>query len=398
MTDELRAAFRAEKIRYAVRDILVVAAEAKKAGKDLLYLNIGDPLKFDHRTPAHMVEAVASAMRAGQNGYAPSEGTPEARAAVGRWAERKGLRAVRDIYVGNGASECIELALTALVNRGEEVLVPNPGYPLYDAILAKLEAAPVYYPLDPESGWQPDSGGIERLVTPRTRAIVLINPNNPTGSLASRETLLALLDVARRHGLPVLSDEIYDEIVFDGLPHVATASLANDVPILTFGGLSKCYLACGWRIGWGVMTGPAAVVSPWVDAVARMCRARLCASTPMQAAVAAAIDGPKDHLKDLIAKLTRRRDLTVERLNAIDGVRCVPPRGAFYAFPSVDTGETREPDEKLVARLIRETGVVVVHGSGFGPGLGKAHFRIVFAPTEDVLSRAYDRIAGFLRR
>ncbi len=395
MTSPIRTAQRTAGIRYAVRDILKVAAEAEKAGKELLPLNIGDPLRYDFAPPPHMVEAVQKALKDGRHGYAPSPGTPEALAAVRRWAEKKGLAGIRDIYVGNGASECIELALTALVDRGEEVLLPNPGYPLYDAVLTKLEAKPVYYPLDEANGFQPDVVAMEKLVTKKTRAIVVINPNNPTGSLAGVAALKGILEVARRHGLPVLSDEIYDAIVFDGLKQTATASLAEDVPVLTFGGLSKVYLACGWRIGWAVMTGPQAVVQPWVDAIAQLARARLCASFPMQSAVAAALDGPQDHLPGMIAKLQRRRDLTVEGLKSIPGVSCVKPQGAFYAFPKIDT---TEPDEPLIAKMVRETGVVVVHGSGFGQAMEHAHFRIVFAPPDEVLKKAYQRIGEWLSK
>ena len=391
----VKAADRVLEVRYAVRDILIVAEEARRAGRELLYLNIGDPLQFDHATPPHMIEAVERAMRAGRNGYAPSAGTPEALEAIRRWAARKAIDPVQSLLVGNGASEAIELAFAALVDRGDEVLVPNPGYPLYDAVLAKLEARPLHYTLDEAAGWQPDPDDIEARVGPRTRAIVVINPNNPTGSLTDRDRLERIADVARRHGLVLFSDEIYDELVFDGARHVALAALAPDVPAISFGGLSKVFLAPGWRIGWGVISGPGEAVEVWAAAVHQLARARLCASYPMQAAIPAALDGPRDHVTELLAKLTRRRDLTVERLNAIPGVSCVAPRGAFYAFPRVASGE---PDVQLVADCIRETGVVVVHGSGFGPALPEPHFRIVFAPPEQVLLPAYAALARFFEK
>ena len=402
-------------VKYAVRDILLVAEQAKQAGRDLLYLNIGDPNKFDFATPGHVVEAICKALRENRNWYAPSEGIPEALEAIHRQAERQGISAIQDVFVGSGASECIDLALSALVDEGDNVMTPSPGYPLYTAVLGKLGSPENPYFLDEANGWQPDLADIAAKINSRTRAIVLINPNNPTGSVCERKTLEGLLELAARHDLVVFADEIYDKLVLGGAPggftprggsgredattdgrqqHISIASLRPDVPVLTFNGLSKAYLGPGLRIGWAIMSGPAARLGELREAIHRFLRARLCANSPIQFAIRPALEGDQGHLVDVRRKLGARRDLTVRSLNAVPGVSCVSPAAAFYAFPSLQVGE---PDETFIPRLIRETGVVVVPGSGFGQRPGTAHFRVVFLPPEDVLTRAYQAIADFVR-
>src|SRR5579863_2747672 len=239
---DVLAATRLEHVRYAIRDIAVAAEQLARQGKEILPLNIGDPLQFDFRTPPHLIEAVVRAMRDGKDGYAPSQGIPEALEAIRAEAGRKGIASLESVFVTQGVSEAVDLCLTALVNPGENVLTPRPEYPLYSAVLAKLEAEPNAYALDEESGWEPDLEDLAARVNPRTRAIVVINPNNPTGAVYSRATLQAIADLARRHGLVVFADEIYDKLILDGEPHVSLAALAPDVPVVTFGGLSKAYL------------------------------------------------------------------------------------------------------------------------------------------------------------
>jgi alanine-synthesizing transaminase len=381
-------------VRYAVRDILLVAEQAKQAGKELLYLNIGDPNKFDFATPPHIVEAITKALRDNRNWYAPSEGISEALQAIRRQAERQGIGSVQDVFVGSGASECIELALSALVDEGDNVMTPSPGYPLYTAVLGKLGCPENPYFLDEANGWQPDIEDIASKINDRTRAIVLINPNNPTGSVCERRTLERLLELAARHNVVVFADEIYDKLVLDGRHHISIASLSSEVPVLTFNGLSKAYLGPGLRIGWAIMSGPGRRLGDLREAIHKFLRARLCANSPIQFAIAPALDGDQGHLTEVRAKMGRRRDLTVRMLNAIPGVSCVSPAAAFYAFPSLNVGE---PDETFIPRLIRETGVVVVPGSGFGQRPGTSHFRAVYLPPEDVLDRAYRAIGDFIR-
>jgi alanine-synthesizing transaminase len=392
--EPIRTASRIEGVTYAVRDVVLTARQAAAAGKDLIFLNIGDPCQFDVRTPEPVVEAITRALKDNRTSYSPSEGIPEALAAIRQDAEeRKGITGIRDIIVGHGASEPIELLLSTLAEPGESVLIPRPGYPLYEAILAKLGVRALHYDLDEERGWQPDPDAIEELVDESCRALVLINPNNPTGSIADRATLEAVLEVAARHRLMVLSDEIYDRMILDGEENfVSTASIREDVPVATFGGLSKVWLGPGLRVGWSIVSGPEKVVRPLIDGMGRLARARLCASHPVQHAIAPALLGTNEHIARVNATLRERRDLTVERIRQIPGWSIVPPEGSFYAFPRFDLGVD---DLEFVRGLILETGVVLVHGSGFGQKPGTQHARIVFLPQPELLEKAYERIAAY---
>ena len=390
---EVVAALRLEQVRYAIRDIAVVAEQLAREGKKILPLNIGDPLKFDFHTPPHVVEAVVKAMHDGHNGYAPSLGIDEAIEAARAEAERKGISNIQSVVITQGVSEAVDLCLTALVNPGENVLTPSPEYPLYSAILAKLDAELNAYSLDEANDWQPDLQDLGQRITPQTRGIVVINPNNPTGAVYSRRTLEAIIDLARQHNLVVFADEIYDKLVLDGDPHISLASLAPDVPVVTFNGLSKAYLVPGWRLGWAVVSGPAGIVRSYVEGIHKLLRARLSANCPEQYAVRPALEGSQDHLAGVIAKLRSRRDLTVGFCNSTPRLSCVAPRGAFYAFPRL---HIEESDEVFVRQLLMEKQVLVVHGSGFGEAPETRHFRIVFLPDETTLNRAYQGLAAFL--
>jgi len=385
---------RTEHIAYAIRDIVLVADKRKTSGGDLFYLNIGDPVLFDFHTPRHLIDATYKAMLDDYTGYSASEGVPEAIEAVRQEAVGSGIEPY-EILITTGASEAIDFALSALVNKGENVLVPSPGYPLYNALLSRLigEARP--YLLDEDNAWQPDISHIEKQIDENTRAIVIINPNNPTGAVYSEDTLRQVIELARRYNLVILSDEIYDKLILNGQHHISTASLDKELPIITFNGLSKCYLAPGFRIGWSIVSGAQELVEDYTEAMKKLVRARLCASHPKQFAISPALNGNQIHIKETTEKLIRRRDLTVERLNAIPGISCQRPDGAFYAFPRI---EEDVDDKEFVKSLIRETGVVVVHGSGFGPLPETPHFRVVFLPPEDILNEAYDRLEGYMRR
>jgi len=390
---EITAASRLANVRYAIRDLACVADEVTKQGHKVLPLNIGDPLSFDFQTPPHIIEAVHKAMRDGKNGYAPSEGVHEALDAIRGEAARKGITTVRDVFVTTGVSETVDVCLSALVNPGEDFLTPSPDYPLYSAVLCKLGNRLNAYDLNEEDGWQPELADIERKITPHTRGIVIINPNNPTGSLCTQQMLEQIAELARRHNLIVFSDEIYDKLILDGTQHTAFASVAPDVPCVTFGGMSKNYLVPGWRIGWGIVSGDAAAVKNYTEGVHRLLRARLCANHPEQYAIKAALEGPQDHLVEVQRKLRSRRDLTQKWCEATPRVSCVAPRGAFYAYPRIDIPES---DEVFVKELIRQKHVMVVHGSGFGQKPGTQHFRIVFLPDEQTLTKAYAGIAHFI--
>ena len=393
-TREIGAARRLDNIRYAIRDLACVADELTRQGHKVVPLNIGDPLNFDFQTPPHIVEAVYKAMRDGKNGYAPSPGIPVALEAIRGEAARKGITTVRDVFVTSGVSETVDACISALVNPGENILTPRPDYPLYSAILCKLGIDLNTYDLNEEDGWQPELADLERKLTPHTRGIVLINPNNPTGSLCTRQMLEQVAEVARRHNLIVFSDEIYDKLILDGTPHIAFAAVAPDVPCVTFGGMSKNYLVPGWRIGWGIVSGDAAAVKSYTEGVQRLLRARLCANHPEQYAIKAALEGPQDHLVEVQRKLRSRRDLTQKWCESTPRVSCVLPRGAFYAYPRI---EIPEGDEIFVKELIRQKHVMVVHGSGFGQKPGTQHFRIVFLPDEKTLGKAYAAIGAFIQ-
>lgn len=394
MTVPIRTARRIDNVTYAVRDVVLWARQAAAAGKKMIYLNIGDPCQFDFRTPEHVVEAIVKGMRDNCTSYTPSEGIPEALEAIRREAVvRKRIADPRYILVGHGASEPIELVLTALLEPGEGVLVPSPGYPLYTAVLPKLEARAIEYHLDEERGWQPDVAQIARLIDPSTRAIVLINPNNPTGSVAGPETLQAILELAARHNLLVLSDEIYDRMILDpGVKHVSTASLRPDVPVATFAGLSKVWLGPGLRIGWCILSGPPEALQPLIEGIGRLARARICANHPVQCAIKAALEGPEDHIHETNRKLRVRRDLVARHIAELPGWSLTLPQAAFYAFPRF---EWDIEDLELVKQLVLEKGVVLVHGSGFGQKPGTRHVRIVFLPQEELLEDAFRRIAEF---
>jgi alanine-synthesizing transaminase len=393
-TREIIPAHRLDNLRYAIRDLATVADEVIRQGHEVLHLNVGDPNAFDFVTPAHIVEAAYRAMRDNKNGYAPSLGIPEAIEAIRGEAARKGLTTVQDVFITNGAGEAVDVCLTALLNPGENVLTPSPDYPLYSAVLCKTGAEPNTYFLNEEDGWQPELDDIKRKINSRTRGIVLINPNNPTGALCTRQTLEPIAEVARQRNLVIIADEIYDKLILDGGEQISLAAIAPDVPVVTLGGLSKNYLAPGWRIGWGIVSGESAAVKPYVEGVHKLLRARLSANHPEQYAIKVALEGPQDHLAETIKKLSSRRDLTVASCNSIPHMSCVPPRGAFYAFPKIDIPDG---DDVFVKELLLEKHILVVHGSGFGQKPGTKHFRIVFLPSEAMLKTAYAKIREFVQ-
>jgi alanine-synthesizing transaminase len=380
---------------YAIRNIVAEAKRVEAAGVRVRYLNIGDPVAFGFKTPPHMLEAVERAIRDGHNGYVPSVGILPAREAVARECSRRGMPLPADrVVLTSGTSEGIELALTALAEQGDEVLVPVPTYPLYTAVLAKIGARPVFYRTDPSRGWLPDLDHVRSLISPSTRALVAIDPNNPTGAVYPPDVRRALVDIAEEHGIPLLADEVYADLAFDG-PVNAIAAHNPDAPVITFSSLSKAYLAPGWRAGW-MAVGRTDRLNDVLAAVKKLADGRLCATGPMEYAITAALDGPRDHQDAFRAALRERSDLTVSRLNAIDGISVVPPAAAFYAMPKVDlpAGVT---DEDYVLELLRATGVLCVYGSGFGTAPSDGFFRIVFLADPGELGEIYDDIGAFTR-
>jgi alanine-synthesizing transaminase len=380
-------------VTYAIRDIIVLADKVKKTGKKMYYLNIGDPNVYDFETPNEIIESVHKAMLENKNGYASSIGEQFALDAIFRDSEKKGIRNIQAGFITSGASEAIEICLSALVNKGENFLMPTPGYPLYTAVQGKYEMEPNPYFLDENNGWQPDIDDIKSKINPKTKAIVLINPNNPTGAICKEETLKEIISLAIEHNLVIFADEIYDKLIFDNKKLISIASLNDQVPVITFSGLSKNFLAPGFRIGWGVVSGNNEVLADYIEAINKLLRARVSANHPLQYAIPVALDGKQDHLKDVISRLERRRKITMDLLATIDGINLVQPEGAFYAFPSIDV----EDDTHFCSKLLQETGVVLVPGTGFGQKPGSHHFRIVILPPENVLEDAFKIIANFYK-
>jgi len=380
---------------YAIRNIVVEAKKVEAAGRRVRYLNIGDPIPFGFSTPPHMIEAVEKALRDGHNGYAPSVGIPAAREAVAAECERRGMPMTPDrVVITSGTSEGIELALTAMAQAGDDVLVPTPTYPLYTAVLAKIGARAVYYRTDPNRGWQPDLEHIRSLLSPATRALVVIDPNNPTGATYSAETRKALVDIADAHSIPLLADEVYADLAFDG-PVQALASHNLDAPVITFSSLSKAYLAPGWRSGWMAL-GRTERLDDVYAGIRKLADGRLCSTGPMEHALVAALTGDRSHQAAFREALRERAVLSHQRLNAIEGMSSVMPSAAFYAMPKVElpSGVT---DEDYVLALLRATGVLCVYGSGFGTAPADGFFRVVCLASPAELSEIYDLMAGFTR-
>ena len=380
---------------YAIRNIVVEAKRVEASGRKVRYLNIGDPIPFGFQTPPHMIEAVTRALRDGHNGYAPSVGIAPAREAVANECTQRGMPISPDrVVITSGTSEGIELALTAMAQSGDEVLVPTPTYPLYTAVLAKIGARAVFYRTDPQNGWQPDLDHIRSLLTPATRALVVIDPNNPTGATYPAETRKALLEIADTHSIPLLADEVYADLAFDG-PVPAFAAQNLSAPVITFSSLSKAYLAPGWRSGWMAVGGDGRLDEVFA-AIKKLADGRLCSTGPMEHAIVAALNGDRSHQVAFRDALRERAILSHARLNAIEGITSVMPSAAFYAMPrvSLPPGVT---DADYVLALLRATGVLCVYGSGFGTDPADGFFRVVFLASPTELSQIYDLIAEFTR-
>ncbi|HKW02373.1 MAG TPA: aminotransferase class I/II-fold pyridoxal phosphate-dependent enzyme [Vicinamibacterales bacterium] len=389
----VRVAARVGSFTYAIRNIVAEAKKIEAAGRTVRYLNIGDPIPFGFKTPPHLVEAVSRAMRDGQNGYTASVGVVPAREAVAAEYARRGVPVSPDrVVITSGTSEGIELTLGALADAGDEVLVPTPTYPLYTAVLGKLGARAVYYRTDPARDWLPDLDDVRRLVTPATRAIVLIDPNNPTGAVYPEATRRAFIELAERTGVPILADEVYSDLGFDG-PTPLLGSLAPNAPIISFSSLSKGFVAPGWRAGW-LAVGRSDRLDEVLAAIKKLADGRLCSPGPMQFAIAPALNGDRSHQREFVRELKLRADLTMSRLSGIPGMSCVTPRAAFYAMPSVrlHPGDT---DEDFVLGLLRATGILCVYGSGFGLPAEQGFFRVVYLARPDDLSAIYDDLATF---
>jgi alanine-synthesizing transaminase len=394
-TASIRTARRVDRFTYAIRNIVAEARKVEAGGTHVRYLNIGDPNQFGFLTPPHLIAAVERAMRDGHNGYTASAGIVEAREAVAADFAARGVAVHPDrVLITSGTSEGLELALTAIVDEGEAVLVPSPTYPLYTAVLAKIGAEPQYYRCDHTNGWLPALQDLRRRITDKTRVLVVIDPNNPTGAIYPDSVRRELIAVAEEHGLVILADEVYGDLAYEG-PVAPMATLNADAPIISYSSLSKAYLAPGWRAGW-MAVGATPRLDGALAAIKKLADGRLCSPGPMQYAVIAALTGDRSHQVTFRRQLQQRAELTTTRLNAIDGISCVAPRGAFYAMPKVELPAGRS-DADYVLELLRTTGILCVYGSGFGTAAEEGFFRVVFLASPDDLKTIYDDIAAFTR-
>ncbi len=390
---------RVEKLTYAIREFVPMARELERKGRKVIYLNIGDPLKYDFKLPSHVGEALYKAVKEGCNYYSPSEGDPELREAIAE--KEKKFNSVdiepEDIVVTHGVSEAINFTLSALIDEGDEALIPEPTYPLYINYVNFYGGKPVPYSCDEENGWQPKIEDLEKKVTGKTRVIVIINPNNPTGALYDEKTVKRVLEIASENNLIVASDEIYDRIILEG-EFKSTASLTNETPVIGLNGFSKVYLMTGWRLGYLYIKDPTGMIKErFMEAVVNMARNRLSTVTPVQKAAVEAIKGPQNHLEEMIRKVRERRDYTYKRINEIEGLSSTKPKAAFYIFPKINAKGNWRNDKEFVKKLLLEENVLIVHGSGFGAH-GENHFRAVLLPPLSILEEAFNRIEKFLEK
>lgn len=387
---------------YDIRGpVLARARQMEEEGHRVIKLNIGNPAAFGFEAPEEIVVDVIRNIR-DASGYSDSKGLFAPRKAVMHYCQQKKIRdvGIDDIYLGNGVSELIVMAMQALLNNGDEVLVPAPDYPLWTAAVSLSGGTPRHYLCDEGAGWLPDIADMRAKITPATRAIVVINPNNPTGALYPDDLLKEIIELARQHQLIVFSDEIYDKVLYDGRSHTSLASLADDVLFITFNGLSKNYRACGFRAGWMIVSGEKRHAADYIEGLGILASMRLCSNVPGQHAIQTALGGYQS-IDELVApqgRLSRQRDVAHELLNAIPGVSCVRPQAALYCFPRLDPKiYPIEDDQQFILELLEEEKVLLVQGRGFNWPTPD-HFRVVFLPNVDDLTEAIGRIARFLEQ
>lgn len=389
-----------ENVLYDVRGPVVdEAARMEELGKTILKLNIGNPAPFGFTAPEEVIQDMRDNIASSQ-GYSDSRGIFSARKAIMQYAQIKKIPNVtmKDVFTGNGASELIQLSLNALLNSGDEVLIPSPDYPLWTACTNLAGGTAVHYICDEQSDWYPDIADIESKITPKTKAIVVINPNNPTGALYPRELLEKIVDIARRHELIIFSDEIYDRLVMDGEEHISTASLAPDLFCVTFSGLSKSHMACGFRVGWMILSGNKALAKDYIAGINMLSNMRLCSNVPGQSIIQTALGGYQSVNEYIVpgGRVYEQREFIYKAINEIPGLSVVKPKAAFYLFPKIDTKKFNILDDQQFALdFLREKRVLIVPGSGFN-WKQPDHFRIVYLPRIEILSEATEKLGEFL--
>ncbi len=387
---------------YDIRGpVMARAQQMEEEGHRIIKLNIGNPAPFGFEAPEEIMQDVILNLGSA-SGYSDSKGLFSARKAIMHYTQTKGIRGVKidDIYIGNGVSELIVMAMQALLDNDDEVLVPAPDYPLWTAAVTLAGGTARHYVCDEQAGWFPDIADIRSKITPKTRAMVLINPNNPTGAVYPKEVLEQVIQVAREHQLIIYADEIYDKVLYDGVEHTSIAALADDVLFVTFGGLSKNYRAAGYRAGWLIVSGDKRHARDYIEGLTMLASMRLCSNVPAQHAIQTALGGYQS-IEDLVTaggRLLRQRDLAHEMLTSIPGVSCVKPQGALYMFPRLDPKMYPITDDRqFILELLEEERVLVVQGSGFN-WMTPDHIRLVFLPNVDDLSEAIQRITRFLEQ
>jgi len=391
---------RTSNIEYAIRDVIAYTTQLVKDGKKIYYLNIGDPAAFDFKTPQNVKDALCNAVQKDDNYYSPSEGRLDLREAIVRKEKKvNNVDITADkVLITEGISEGIQMILGALVEKGDEILFPGPTYPPYISYTRFFDGTPVAYETIEDEGWHPNIDDLRSKITKKTRAIVIINPNNPTGSVYDGKTIKEILDIAGEHDLPVLSDEIYDQLTYEK-EFVSAAYLSKDVPIVGLNGFSKVYQMTGLRLGYMYFKGEGKQLDELKEGVEKECRIRICANTPVQIAATEALNGPQEMVKDIVDRLKQRRDFSWKRLNEIEGISTTKPEGAFYIFPKIhDIGSRWKTDMDFVVQLLKETGVLIVNGSGFDPVYGKGHARIVFLPPIEELDEAFNALEQFMKK
>lgn len=383
---------RISNVEYAIRDITLHARQYEKAGKKIIYLNIGDPVKYDFPTPDHIKRALLDAVSNNFNYYADSEGILELREAIVNKESQKGLSVnVEDVIVTNGISEGLDMVAASIVEPNSEILMPGPYYPPYASYVKFYGGKPIEFKLTEDGA--PDLDDIKSKITPKARALCIINPNNPTGEVFNSKNLKQLIDVAAEHDMYIICDEIYDKLVFDR-EFTGIGKVAKDAPVILLNGFSKVYLMTGWRCGYICMNSDCQKLENIRNNIPKLARVRIATNLPVQKAAVAALQGPQEYIAETVTKLKKRRDLVVKRLNEIDGISCKLPNGAFYTFPKILHNHWKD-DKDFVLNLLDKTGILTVHGSGFGE-LGRGHFRIVYLPNEQVLEEAMDKLGDFV--
>jgi aspartate/methionine/tyrosine aminotransferase len=396
----IKVTSRASNIEYAIRDVIAHTTQLVKDGKKIYYLNIGDPAAFDFKTPQNVKDALCKAVQQDDNYYSPSEGRADLREAIVRKEKKVNNVSIsaEEVLITEGISEGIQMILGALVEKGDEILFPGPTYPPYISYTRFFDGTPVAYETIEEEGWQPNIDDLRSKITKKTRAIVIINPNNPTGAVYDRKMIKEMLDIAGEHDLLVISDEIYDQLAYEK-EFVSAAYLSKDVPVVGLNGFSKVYQMTGLRLGYMYFKGEGKKLDALKEGVEKECRIRICANTPVQIAATAALNGPQGLVKDTVDRLRQRRDFAWKRLNEIEGISTTKPEGAFYIFPKIhDVGTRWKTDMECVVDLLKQTGVLIVNGSGFDPVYGKGHARAVFLPPIAELGEAFNAVERFMKK